>query len=124
MKVAVITDDEQTVSQHFGRAGLYAVFNVENGKVTGRKIVAKPGHQHQHQNDPHHEGDHHNHDHGSMIDPISDCQVILVRGMGMGAYNALNARGIQPIITEIREIDQAVAAYLAGNIVDHPEKLH
>ncbi len=41
-----------------------------------------------------------------MIDPIADCQVIL-------------ARGIQPIITDIREIDQAVSTYLAGNLVDY-----
>lgn len=49
-----------------------------------------------------------------MIDPIGNCQVILVRGMGMGTHNALKARGIQPIITDIREIDQAVSSYLAA----------
>lgn len=124
MKIAVITEDEQTISQHFGRAGLYVILTIENGKIAGRQTVSKDGHQHQNHNDPHHEGHHHDHDHRTMIDPITDCQVILVRGMGMGAYNALTARGIQPIITDIPEIDQAVETYLAGNIIDHPEKLH
>ncbi len=124
MKIAVITDDQQTISQHFGRAAYYAIFTVEGGQIVERKIVPKPAHHHPNHHDPHHGGGHHDHDHGSMIDPIANCQVILVRGMGTGAYNALTARGIQPIITDIREIDQAVSAYLAGSIVDHPEKLH
>jgi predicted Fe-Mo cluster-binding NifX family protein len=124
MKIAVITDDEQTVSQHFGRAQYYTVLTIENGQIAGRQTFARVNHQHQNNDEPQHEGSHHNHDHASMIDPIADCQVILVRGMGMGAYNALIARGIQPVITDIPEIDQAVKAYLAGNIVDHPERLH
>ena len=124
MKIAVITDDEQTISQHFGRAGYYVILTIEDNKIVGRQIASKSNHQHQDQHDPHHEGQHHNHDHGSMIEPIADCQVILVRGMGMGAHEALKARGIEPIITDIPEIDRAVAAYLAGNIVNHPEKLH
>jgi len=124
MKIALVTDDEQTISQHFGRAAYYAILTVESGQVVGRQIVEKSAHHHHNQHDPQHEGGHHNHDHRSMIDPIADCQVLIARGMGMGAYNALQARGIQPIVTDIREIDAAAAAYIAGMLVDHPEKLH
>jgi len=124
MKIAAVTDDGQTISQHFGRAAYYAILTVKNGQVIERQTAEKPAHHHKNQHDPHHEGGHHNHDHDSMIDPIAECQVLLAGGMGMGAYNALQARGIQPIITDIREIDQAVSAYLAGNLVDHREKLH
>jgi wyosine [tRNA(Phe)-imidazoG37] synthetase (radical SAM superfamily) len=51
-------------------------------------------------------------------------EVMLVRGMGMGAHVALTARGIQPILTDIQEIGQAVKAYIDGQLVDHPEWLH
>jgi predicted Fe-Mo cluster-binding NifX family protein len=34
MKIAAISEDGATVSQHFGRAPLYVVVTVENGKRT------------------------------------------------------------------------------------------
>ena len=33
MKIAVITDDEKTISQHFGRAPYYMVFTIEDGHI-------------------------------------------------------------------------------------------
>jgi predicted Fe-Mo cluster-binding NifX family protein len=44
--------------------------------------------------------------------------------MGAGAYQSLAQAGIRPILTDIATIDEAVQAYLAGNIVDHTERLH
>ena len=46
MKIAVVTDDETTISQHFGQASLYLVFTVEGGKVTGKEKRPKMGHRH------------------------------------------------------------------------------
>jgi predicted Fe-Mo cluster-binding NifX family protein len=138
MKIAVITDDQQTISQHFGRARYYYVATVEDGKVIAFETRAKANHshfagehadEHVHPRDGNH-GQGHGEDaasaqrHATMMDAIADCQVILVRGMGMGAFNALKERGIQPIVTDIGEIESALKAYLAGEIVDHPEKLH
>ena len=131
MKIAVITDDQQTISQHFGRAQYYRVFSIEDGKIIASEPRAKANHNHFADEHSHMEHDEpHGSDpaseqrHGTMMDTISDCQVILVRGMGMGAHNALKARGIEPIITDIQDVQQAVEAYLVGSIVDHPEKLH
>ena len=36
MKIAVITDDERTISQHFGRAPYYVVVTIEDGKIVDR----------------------------------------------------------------------------------------
>ncbi|MEI7846340.1 MAG: NifB/NifX family molybdenum-iron cluster-binding protein [Chloroflexota bacterium] len=131
MKVAVITDDQQTVSQHFGRAQYYRVFSIENGKITASESRAKANHNHfsdgsihQHHSEPHGTDPASEQRHASMLDTISDCQVVLVRGMGMGAHNAFKARGIDSLITDIADVQQAVEAYLNGSIVDHPEKLH
>jgi len=126
MKIAIVSDDHQTISAHFGRAQFYEVFTIDAGKVTAREtlvrsnsqIVAVGG-------GPEPEGEHHHqHDHNAMITPISDCQVLLAGGMGMGAHLSLKEHGIQPIITDIREIQAAVDAYLAGTLVDHTERLH
>ena len=120
MKIAVVTDDKITISAHFGRAPFYQVFTVENGQIVGKETRTKayhgqPGEQEQHT---------HQHEHGGMIGPISDCQVMLGRGMGNGAYNALTGAGILPIITDIPEIEAAVKAYLAGSMTNHLERLH
>ena len=59
-----------------------------------------------------------------MFATINDCQILLARGMGQGAYNGLQQMGIQPIITDIPEIEKAVQAVIDESIEDHPERLH
>ena len=44
MKIAVITDDGKTISQHFGRALHYQVLTIEEGKVVDREMRDKLGH--------------------------------------------------------------------------------
>jgi predicted Fe-Mo cluster-binding NifX family protein len=59
-----------------------------------------------------------------MAVAIKDCEVLLCRGMGAGAYESMKQAGIRPIVTDIKSIDEAVQAYLAGQLVDHVERLH
>jgi hypothetical protein len=42
----------------------------------------------------------------------------------MGAYQSMVTRGIKPVVTQIREIDKAVMAYVEGNLVDQVDLLH
>ncbi|MBN1287602.1 MAG: hypothetical protein JXB47_19530, partial [Anaerolineae bacterium] len=60
----------------------------------------------------------------SMIEAITDCEALLVRGMGRGAYVAMEEANIKPIVTDISTIEDAVLAYARGDIVDHTDKLH
>jgi predicted Fe-Mo cluster-binding NifX family protein len=132
MKIAVVSEDGATISQHFGRAPYYVVLTVEDGKVVDREKREKTahGHGHDHGGHVHVEGEVHGFDaasqdvHSRMAAPISDCQLLLARGMGMGAFQSLTQAGIQPIITDIAAIDEAVAAYLAGTLANHMERLH
>jgi predicted Fe-Mo cluster-binding NifX family protein len=131
MKIAVITDDEKTISQHFGRAPYYLVATVEDGKVVQRERRDKLGHSH-FTDQPHTEehGQPHGFDpasqdrHTRMAQAIADCEVLLCRGMGMGAYESMKSLGIRPIVTDIASIDEAIQAYLSGQILDHTERLH
>jgi predicted Fe-Mo cluster-binding NifX family protein len=59
-----------------------------------------------------------------MMGVISDCQILIARGMGMGAYDGLNRMGIHPILTDIQEIEAAIKVYLDGQLTDHPERVH
>jgi len=132
MKLAFVTDDETTISAHFGHAAWYLVVNIENGKEVSREKRAKLSHTH-FASEPHEigtPGQPHGFDaaaqgrHGRMMETIADCQVLVARGMGSGAYESLKSRGIQPILTQLPTIDEAIAAYLTGNLSDHPERLH
>lgn len=133
MKIAAITDDGKTISQHFGRAAYYLVATVEEGKIIAREMRDKLGHSH-FQGEGHHEAERPGEPHGfspeshdrhmRMSEAISDCEALLCRGMGMGAYESMKARNIRPVVTDIAGIDEAVLAYVNGQIVDHIDKLH
>jgi predicted Fe-Mo cluster-binding NifX family protein len=132
MKIAAITDDGNTISQHFGRAAYYLVATVENGQIINRELRNKLGHAH-FSNQPHSEanpGQPHGMDaashnkHIQMAQAITDCEALLCRGMGMGAYESMRDQGIRPVVTDIVNIDEAVTAYIQGNIEDQVDRLH
>ena len=132
MKIAAITDDGRTISQHFGRAPYYLVATVENGAIVNREMRDKLGHAH-FANEPH-EDDQPGQPHGfgpaaqtrhvQMAEASADCQALLCGGMGAGAYQSMVQRGITPVVTEIASIDEAVMAYVEGKIVDRTDWLH
>ena len=133
MRIAAITDDGKSISQHFCRAPYYMVVTVEEGKIVNHEMREKMGHaQFQSEGHDHHEdaGGRHGYGpaadnrHGRMAEAITDCEAVLCRGMGIGAYENMKARGIRPVVTDIPDIDEAVLAYANGQLVDHVEKLH
>jgi predicted Fe-Mo cluster-binding NifX family protein len=131
INIAAVTDDGTTISQHFGRAKFYEVLFVENGKVVKRERREKLGHNnfaqeehHHHPGEQHGFDDHSHNKHVSMADAIKDCQVLLARGMGNGAYQSMLQLNIKPIVTDIKDIDDAINEFINGTIVDHTEKLH
>ncbi len=135
MRIAVATDDERNISRHFGRAPSYLVMTIEDGQIVKRERRDKLSHAH-FANEPHaaesHGADPRGHGfdpaaqnrHAQMTVAIADCDVLLCRGMGTGAYESMQQAGIRPIVTDIADIDEAVKAYLAGKIIDRTDRLH
>lgn len=136
MKIAVITDDGQTISQHFGRAAHYLVFTVENNAIVDKELRDKVGHRQFAHEDHDHDhkagsdsqghgfGAHSDDKHARMIENIQDCEAIIVRGMGRGAYLAVEQANIRPFLTEIADAEEAVKAYIGGTLDNHTDKLH
>lgn len=133
MKLAFATDDEQTISRHFGRAPYYLVVTIEAGKVVERERRDKANHgqftqgPHDHAHDSH---ERHGHGpaaqgrHAQMTAVVTDCQAVICGGMGNGAYLSLQERGLQPIVTDVTAIDEAIALYLTGSLVNRTDRLH
>ncbi|MCC6398991.1 MAG: dinitrogenase iron-molybdenum cofactor biosynthesis protein [Bacteroidetes bacterium] len=133
--IAFVTDDGTTISSHFGRALYYEIVSLKDGQVGERRRVEKAGHHsfgaHEHGEGGHHgaqahgDGGHHNdHKHAAMTAPLAGVAVLVSRGMGVGAQQHLLASGIQPILTDLRSIDEAVQHYIAGTLAHNPKRLH
>jgi len=131
MKIAVITEDGTTISQHFGRAPLYAVVTVEDGKIVSQETRNKSGHHtfaaHRPDLGPdekHGYGAGSEVRHASMAETISDCQVLIAGGMGWGAYESFKSLNIEAVVTDVASIDEAVKLYLEGKLPNLMERLH
>jgi len=132
MKIVAISDDETTISQHFGRAPFYVVVTVEAGKITSKETRDKTGHHTfaAHRPPDLAPGERHGYDagsqvrHESMAETISDCQVLLAGGMGWGAYESMQSYNIKPIVTDVKSIEEAVKLYLDGRLTNLMERLH
>jgi predicted Fe-Mo cluster-binding NifX family protein len=132
MKIAVVTDDETTLCQHFGRAQYYMVFNVENGKITGKERRDKMGHHHFASQESGHSAatGPHGYDtdsqrkHASMAEAIKDCQVLIAGGMGMGAYDSMKSYNIAPIVTDVSNIEDAIKLFAEGKLPNLMDRLH
>ncbi|MCB2178782.1 dinitrogenase iron-molybdenum cofactor biosynthesis protein [bacterium] len=133
MKIAVVTDDGKSISQHFGRATKYAVYDIQEGKILSTELRDKAGHHtFQQPGEPHH----HDHDHGHahegrgmdahsadkhalMVAAITDCEVLLCRGMGRGAFTSMEQAGIKPLPVDFHAIEEAIQALMDGKIDEH-----
>ena len=132
MKIAFVTDDGKTITQHFGRAGKYLVVAIEEGKEVSRDLRDKMGHKQFHTAEqPHVHTESHSHDnsanhskHLQMMSAIEDCDVVVCGGMGRGAYNSIISLGKEVFMTNAGDIDDALKGYLAGELTNLSDLVH
>jgi predicted DNA-binding protein (UPF0251 family)/predicted Fe-Mo cluster-binding NifX family protein len=121
MKIAIPTMDEQTLSAHFGRSKAFLVFDLENGQVLHREVRPNVHGHHEHGHAGHGQG-HGQHDHGGFISLLHDCSVVLSRGMGAGAWNALRGAGMKVyLVQQPVSAEEAVGLFLAGQLTENEE---
>lgn len=135
MKVAIVTDDNRTVSPHFGRAMYYLVYEIQDGKIIGKETRPKSSHNHHEVIDlgsnskdasmgERHDAASEGSLHDKMLSNVKDCGALIARGMGAGMYGSIRQLGIKPFVTSIASADEAVLAYIKGTLDDHKERLH
>jgi predicted Fe-Mo cluster-binding NifX family protein len=128
MKIAFVADDAQTISAHFGRAPQVVVITVEGGKEVAREVRSKEAHgqehEQEHDHDHSHDHGHHQRDHSSKFEPMRDCNVLVVRGMGAPAFDHARSMGLEVFMTAEKNIDAALAAYLAGKLDNDDRRIH
>ena len=93
MKIAAVTDDGKTISQHFGRASKYMVVTVENGEEIGRELRDKLGHR-----DFQKEGDEEGHSHHEDDERGQDSGTIRRINTGACSRRSLTARSCWRVV--------------------------
>jgi predicted Fe-Mo cluster-binding NifX family protein len=113
MKVAVTCDDEQTVACHLGRAPLFLIYEVVDGKpvLSERRLNQHAGHAQTCSSSPNEAHGHH--DHADVLSAVSDCAIVVARGMGRRIAADLEARKITPAVID-RDVPPLEAAALAA----------
>ena len=102
MRIAV-TYENGNIFQHFGRTEYFKVYEVEDGAVVSSEVIGSDGIGH-----------------GALAGLLAnhDIQVLICGGLGGGALNALTNAGIEVCAGASGNADEAVAAYLRGELVD------
>jgi predicted Fe-Mo cluster-binding NifX family protein len=117
MRVAVASQDGESISEHFGRCAFFIIFDAEDGKVL-RKELRKNTHTSHSQGKCHAGGrGDQPHSHATLVQALQDCQAALCYGMGWRAADELKQNGIQPVILDARySPEEAVAHYVQGKL--------
>ena len=115
MRIAV-TYQNGVVFQHFGHTEQFKLYDVENGKIVSSQVVHTNGQGH-----------------GALSGFLAQAQVnvLICGGIGGGAQTALREAGIPFFGGVSGQADEAVRAYLAGDLsydpdvhCDHHEQEH
>ena len=102
MKIAV-TYENGEVFQHFGHTETFKVYQVEDGKVVSSQIIGADGSGHE-----------------ALAGLLAgkDIDVLICGGIGGGAQAALQEQGIELCAGASGSADEAVEAYLRGELVN------
>jgi predicted Fe-Mo cluster-binding NifX family protein len=103
MKIAVPTNDGLNLTPDFGQARGFLILNVELGEITGEEmrwnklsdiICSSDG----------------------LLQPIRDCQVVMVNGIGANCSALLSGKKIEVFHTKESIITNAYVHYLHSNL--------
>lgn len=129
-KIAFATDDGQLISRHYGRAQSFLVVTVEGGHERFRELRPKANHAMfvaDGKPDPTDggvtRGDGQRR-HDMMLGACWDCEAVVVRGIGTGAFDDLAEAGIRVIATNRERVNDAVEDWVVGRLRHHPELVH
>ena len=117
MKIAIASDDETTISSHFGQTRGFVVFEVEDKKVKNReyRLNTFTGHARGLE-----EAGHEIDRHGPILSALSDCKAVISHGMGRRIYDDLKGAGIEVFVTDQVDVENALALYLNAQLIDRP----
>lgn len=99
--IIAVAVENGNVCHHFGHSPSFSFYEIENGKVVSVKNIQSPGHGH-----------------GILPEFIASngAEVVIAGGMGQGAVNGCESRGMQ-VITGVQGVaDEAAELFAKGEL--------
>jgi len=100
MKIAVASEGKK-VTEHFGHCEGFTIFDTENDKIKSSEFIESPGHK-------------------PGFLPVflyeKGVKVIISGGMGGGAIDIFNEKGVEVITGASGDAEAAVKSYLKGEL--------
>ena len=98
-RIAIPSDDRQTIAPHFGRAGGFLVFDFDGTALTADyRLMPELGRESRHE---------------GIVNALRDCDVVIAGGMGGGMMSALYAAGIEVAISTVADARKAAEMLVA-----------
>lgn len=100
MKIAVASEGNR-ITEHFGHCENFNIFEVEDNRIIRKESIPNPGHK------P-----------GFLPNYLKDLgiDVIVSGGMGGGAIEIFNERGVEVITGAVGDAEEAARQYINGNL--------
>ncbi len=112
MKIAVASQNRREVTGHAGRCRKFWIYDIEQGHIESRQLLELSKEQALHGYPP------------GAPHPLGNVQVLITGGHGHGLQERLAAMGVAGFVTSLHDPEQAVAAYLAGQLKAEPGDTH
>lgn len=101
-KIAITTDEDHTVFQHFGKCPSFTIYNIEDGKLSSQQVLdaGDTGHE-------------------ALAELLAkeQVEVLICGGIGAGAMNALMENQIMVVPGQQGDIDVVTQAFLDGTLM-------
>lgn len=104
MKIAITSQNRREITEHAGRCRNFWIYDIEGTRTKSKELLELPKEQSFHESSP------------QAPHPIDEVAVLISGSMGQGMVRRLAAKGIVGTVTNEKDPDKAVAAYLAGQL--------
>jgi len=104
MRIAVTSQNRKNITEHAGRCRNFWVFDVEDGRITGRSLLELPKEASFHESSP------------DAAHPLDGVDVLVTGGMGAGLQSRLARKGIEAVVTLETDPERAVLLWVAGSL--------
>ena len=139
LKIAIVTKNGESIVGTFGSSQYFKVYEIENSKIVNEELrevyvdkaddevpslISKT-------NSTSGKGafsltvvDASKQKHIKIAKSISDCQVVIARGMCANAWDSVEQFKMEPIITTNSDFEKTVQEYLNNTLENHKDKIH
>jgi len=117
MKIAVTSQNRKTITGHAGKCRKFWLYEVAGQQVQDKQLIelsiAQSFHEVAHSGAA-----------ALAAHPLDGISCLIAGGLGRGLQNRLKHQGIQAIATAETDPDRAIAAWLAGTLVEIDPEAH